>query len=84
MHIDIFNTIMFVAGLVFGLVFAHVWYLGTRAAMYGGLSWQKAIVHVLFFMLMAVPAMLLGWTWWFISYGFFKGRQAADGGQRRE
>lgn len=80
MRIEIINTITFILGLAFG----HVWYRGTRAAMYGGLPWLKAIVHVLFFMLVAVPSMLLGWTWWFISYGFYKGRQSADGKPYRE
>lgn len=80
MHIDIITTISFIVSLVFG----HVWYRGTRAAMYGGLPVWKAIVHVLFFMLVAVPSMLLGWTWWFISYGFYKGRQSADGKPYRE
>lgn len=80
MHINILNIAMFIVGLVFG----HVWYRGTRAAVYGGLSWPKAIIHVLFFMLVAVPMMAVGWTWWFIRYGFYMGHRTADGGQPRE
>lgn len=80
MRIEVINVIVFIVGLLFG----HVWYRGTRAAIYGGLPWPKAIVHVLFFMVLAVPMMLVGWSWWFISYGFYKGRQFADGAPPRE